>query len=342
MKDTILILIGAAFLLILALSSAVSFYAHIPRDHGQEEVLFFIEEGESVREIAGNLKKEELISHEDMFIMYAFLHDIHTSLQAGAYKIPSPVSISELADMFSSGKVAQEALTVPEGWNLRDIAFSLMTRGVIESEEELFALTGAPREEEGFSAFREEFSFLQEKPQDVSLEGYLFPDTYHLPSKASAEDVVRLMLQNFESKLSPELQEEISHQEKDLFEVLTVASLIEKEVREEEDKTIVSGIIWKRIEAGMPLQIDATITYITGKRDTAVSSQETRIPSLYNTYENIGLPKGPIANPGMESILAALHPQESPYWFYLSTPEGDTIFSETFQEHVRAKEKYLR
>ena len=109
-----------------------------------------------------------------------------------------------------------------------------------------------------------------------------------------------------------------------------------------EDKKIVSGILWKRIKAGMPLQVDATISYNTGKNTTKVFRSELQIDSPYNTYKYLGLPKGPICNPGIESITAAIYPEKSGFWYYLSTPEGETIFSATLEQHNIAKAKHLK
>ena len=149
------------------------------------------------------------------------------------------------------------------------------------------------------------------------------------------------MRDNFDKKLTTDLREEIQKQGKTIFEIVTMASLIEKEVREKEDKEIVSGILWKRLKNNIPLQVDATISYITGKQTTKISREETQIDSPYNTYKYLGLPIGPICNPGIDSIKAAIYPKNSQHWYYLSTSEGKTIFSETLEEHNLAKAKYL-
>ena len=150
------------------------------------------------------------------------------------------------------------------------------------------------------------------------------------------------MLENFDLKLTLELRQEIASQEKTIFEIVTMASLLEKEVRTLDDRKLVAGILWKRLENKVPLQVDATVAYITGKKTTKVSKEDTEIDSAYNTYKYLGLPLGPICNPGIESIVASLYPQDSNYWYYLSTPEGETIFSRTLQEHNIAKAKYLK
>ncbi|MDP2741586.1 MAG: endolytic transglycosylase MltG, partial [bacterium] len=158
----------------------------------------------------------------------------------------------------------------------------------------------------------------------------------------SAEDILKNILANFEKKLTPELKEAIALQKKSVFEIITMASIIEKEVKTMDDKKIVSGILWKRRDSGMPLQVDATVNYITGKNHKSALIEDTKIDSFYNTYKYKGLPLGPISNPGIDSILSAVYPTESKYWYYLSAVSGETIFSETFREHNIAKAKYLK
>jgi UPF0755 protein len=148
------------------------------------------------------------------------------------------------------------------------------------------------------------------------------------------------MLSNFSKKLNTGLREQIISQKKTVFEIITMASVIEKEVRTMDDKKIVSGIFWKRLETDMALQSCATVNYITGKNDPGVSLKDLEIDSPYNTYKYRGLPKGPISNPGLDSILSAIYPDQSKYWYYLSTSTGKIIFSKTFAEHRAAQAKY--
>jgi len=148
------------------------------------------------------------------------------------------------------------------------------------------------------------------------------------------------MLDNFDNKFSVTLREEVTKQGKTLFEILTVASILEKEVRTAKDMKIASGIFWKRMRIGMPLQVDATTIYSLGHND--LESSDLKDDSPYNTYLNKGLPAGPISNPGLKAIKAALYPIESPYFFYLSKRTGETVFSKTFEDHKRAINLYLR
>jgi UPF0755 protein len=314
----------------------------------QTEKLFLIKRGEGIEEISVNLEKEGLIRSKASLKAYIFLTGRVKKLQAGEYLLSPSMTVSEIIEKFVYGNTVKEKITIIEGWNLRDIGWHLENKGMFQAEE-LFELVGFPMIDYSKITdlpnpqdFSQEYDFLKDKPKGLGLEGYLFPDTYYIGKGATIEEIVRVALDNFDEKLTLELREEISKQDKTIFEIITAASLIEKEVRTIEDKKIVSGILWKRLAAGIPLQIDATITYITGKKTTRISKEETQIDSSYNTYKYRGLPLGPICNPGFESILASVYYKSSDYLYYLSTPEGKTIFSETLEEHNIAKAKYLK
>ncbi len=158
---------------------------------------------------------------------------------------------------------------------------------------------------------------------------------------SSKPEGVKYFLENFGKKFTP-YQNKAVLAGKKIFEIITMASLLEKEVNTFDDKKMVSGILWKRLENKIPLQVDATISYVTGKRTTRISIEETKIDSPYNTYKYLGLPIGPISNPGLESILAAISPQKSDFWYYLSTPEGETIFNKTLEDHNVDRAEFLR
>jgi len=281
-----------------------------------EEKLFSVEKGQGLFQIAENLEKEGLIKSKYFFVFYVFIQGKVKKLQAGEYELNSLMSIAEIAQKIISGDIVKEEITIIEGWSLKDIGFYFENRGMFQAEE------------------------LYDERAD--LEGYFFPDTYQIRRGATLEEIINKAVDNFNKKLTPELRNEIERQGKTIFEIVTMASLIKKEVRTKEDKELVSGILWKRLENNIPLQVDATITYITGKKTTKISIEETQIDSPYNTYKYLGLPIGPICNPGLESILAAMYPKSSEYWYYLSTPEGETIFSKTLEEHNIAKAKYLK
>jgi len=337
-------------LIIVSLAGGLfAFGVYAPQDlFSKEEITFTIEKGKGSREIALGLQERGLIRWGPLFRAYVLLKGISGNLKAGDYKIYTSMNIPQIAEKFYRGEVIKEEITIIEGWNLRDVAFYFENRGMFQAEE-IWEVAGFPALDYSKSIaiapikdLSSEYDFLKDKPENVNLEGYLFPDTYEVNKDDSVEEIILKMLDNFGKKLAPEIRAEIEKQGKTIFETITMASLIEKEVKTPEDKKIVSGILWKRLKVGMPLQVDATISYITGKKTTKISKEETGIESFYNTYKFQELPLGPICNPGLESILASLCPEESQYWYYLSTPEGETIFSKTLEEHNSAKAKYLK
>jgi UPF0755 protein len=334
------------FILIIFFISYSFLLIYLPLNFPSGEKIVEIEKGRGSREIADFLEKEGVIRSKFFFLLYLFLTRKSSDLKPGFYSFKSPINILQVVEKLVKGDIIKERFTIIEGWNLRDIGLYFEDKGISPAEK-FWALAGSPALnplENNFVPlidFSKEYEFLADKPKNVGLEGYLFPDTYEFIKGEALENIVRKMLNNFDRKLKPEIREEIQRQGKSIYSVVIMASLLEKEVRTLEDKKIVSGILWKRLENNMPLQVDATITYLTGKKTTRISVEETQIDSPYNTYKHKGLPVAPISNPGLQSILAAVYPQESPYWYYLSTPEGETIFSTTLKEHNIAKAKYL-
>lgn len=339
-----------AYIIFLVIAIALFIFIaqgiYFPADKEAASKSIIIEKGQGGKEIARVLEKEGIVKWAPFFRIYLLTMGEQENLKAGEYSLSPSMTISEIVEKMVKGEVLKKKVTIIEGWNLRDLGWHLEEKGIAQAEE-LFELAGFPATD--YSEVKDlpspkgfDFPFLSEKPDSVGLEGYLFPDTYEILPGEGVEDFVLRVLDNFDKKVYTEIKEEVNSREGTLFEILTMASLIEKEVRGEEDKRIVSGILWKRLDIGMPLQVDATIGYITGKKTTKISKNETEIDSPFNTYRYKGLPLGPICNPGLESIKAALNPKESSYWYYLSTPEGETIFSNTLQEHNRAKARYLK
>jgi len=320
---------------------------YLPKSTTLEERIINIEKGQGSKEIAFNLKKEGLIRSEILFRLYVLTTGQAGKLQAGTYFFTTLMNVPQIVEKLVKGEVMKEKITIIEGWNLRDIGFYFEGKGMFQAEE-FWELVGFPLIDYSKTEdiplpidFSQDFDFLGDKPKYIGLEGYFFPDTYEISKGATLEEIVKKILNNFDKKFTP-YRNEVSGTGLTIFEVVTMASLIEKEVQTPEDKKLVSGILWKRLKNGMPLQVDATISYITGKKTTKISIEETKIDSPYNTYKYKGLPLGPICNPGLESITAAIYPKDSDFWYYLSTPEGTTIFSETLEKHNSAKAEYLK
>lgn len=304
-------IIGVVFLLLI---SYFCFQIYVPVNPDSNEIIIYtVQKGWGDEEIADNLKDLGIVRSSYFFKLYNILSLKHRSLQAGEYNLSTRMSIHQIANKMFQGDTIKDTVVIVEGWDINDIAKYLETKNIC-TQSYFVSLTKAK-----------------------GLEGYLFPDTYEIAKGATCEDILSAMRANFDRKLTSELRAEIVKQKKTVSDIVIMASLIEKEVITLQDKKIVSGILWKRLSIGMPLQVDATIVYITG--DPNISKADKAINSPYNTYMYRGLPKGPISNPGLDSIIAAIYPTQTNYLYYLT--DGKTIFSETLDEHNAAKAKYL-
>lgn len=247
------------------------------------------------------------------------------------------------------------SVSIPEGRNLKEIKELLIGKN-LAVQDNFYNFSGEPKkdyrlEDSSFwpKDYSLQFSFLKDKPKYYGLEGYLFPDTYRFFEDASADDIIVKMLENFDSKLSQKMRADISKQGRTIFEIITMASLIEKEAPinyrtgDNEDAKIISGIFWNRLKSGQALQSCATLAYILGENKPQYSEADTKIDSPFNSYLYRGLPPAPISNPGILAIEAAIYPTENNYNFFL-TPAGtsDIVFSRTYEEHLINKNKYLR
>jgi UPF0755 protein len=299
--------------------------------------VFSIEKGQGAKEIAFNLENQGLIKNMLLFRVYVLSANKSKQLKAGDYTLNPCMAIPEIVESFVSGDVIKQKITIIEGWTIEIIGGYLEEKGIIERGKFFYGLNSVLDKKD----FSNDFVFLPKGQGVEKLRGFLFPDTYYIYKGMGVEQIARMMLENFDAKLTQDLEQDIGKQDKTIYDIITMASLIEKEVRTMEDKKIVSGILWKRMEIGMPLQVDATISLITGIRSTKISRKQLEKDSPYNTYKYLGLPIGPICNPGIESITAAIYPETSEFWYYLSTPEGETIFSATLEQHNIAKAKYL-
>lgn len=351
-RKRIYFFLASCFLLLASMASLAANELYRPHTSYKSSRSVEITPGLGAGKIANVLKKEGVIRSKWTFMTYISWKNKTSGLKPGSY-VFGHASIPEIVRDLTHGGTNERAITIPEGWNLQEIAEYLEKENIVKKGQ-LLGLT----DYRGSASIVTKYSFQADRPKSEGLEGYLFPDTYRIFKDATAEDIVVKMLENFDRKLTPELRTEIARQGKSIFEIVTMASMIEKEVVSDEDRAIVSGILWKRLELGIGLQVDATIVYIKQQttnnlirpshqalgqqQTTKISIEDTKIDSPYNTYKYRGLPKGPIGNPGLSAIRAAIYSKESPYLYYLSAPDGKTIFSRTLEEHNEAKVKYLR
>lgn len=281
--------------------------------------VFRVESGRTLGEISEQLQKEHFIKSAPVFKLFFSLFSGETGAKAGNYFFDRPLSLWDIKNRLAEGVygIAPVRATIPEGWTVKDIGFYFENLGIFQAKD--FYLPYA------------------------DLEGRLFPDTYFFDADNITPQVVAdAMLANFESKITPAIKAEIKSQGKTLAQIIIMASLIEKEVSDPNDRKVVSGILWKRLEIGMPLQVDASLTYAIGKNTFELTDADLKTNSPYNTYAHYGLPPGAISNPGLDAIMAAIYPAKTSYLYYLSDKDGRTYFAATFDEHVRNKLKYLK
>lgn len=283
--------------------------------------VFTIETGESMDQITRSLASEDLIRNRVVFYMVVKQLGIEKQIQAGDFRLSQSMDVYEIARALTHG-TQDKWVTIIEGLRKEEIAEALAKKfGISEVE------------------------FVKAAP-----EGYLFPDTYSAPSQASADTLITLLTNTFNQKYQAEVAPKTAHLNMTKEQIVTMASLVEREARTEEDRRMVASILLKRIANDWPLQLDATVQYAIGyqpvektwwKRDLTVD--DLKVNSPYNTYLNKGLPPGPICNPSISSLLAVANADpETPYWYYLSEPGGTTHFAKTLEEHDANIQKYLR
>jgi UPF0755 protein len=327
-KKTLVIFVLCSLFFVLGL--AWFFWASSPAcsDSCQNKI-FIVKKGESLGEIAQNLEDERLVRSSLAFQFVAAKLGITRDIQAGDFRLNPKMSPEEIAQELTLGTL-DRWITLIEGWRREEITEEIAAG--LEGEESLF----------------NQIEFLS---LTGNLEGKLFPDTYLVPKDADAQRVVEMLTTNFEKKTS-----DLGSDRKTLI----LASIIEREAKFTEDRPIVAGILLNRLNIGMALQTDAAVQYAVGSEcevkrlrlpngltecewwSKNLSKEDLKINSPYNTYLNIGLPPAPICNPGLASIKAALHPQETDYWFYLSDRQGKMHYAKTLEEHNQNIEKYLR
>jgi UPF0755 protein len=278
-----------------------------------KEVVFEVEPGQAASTVAARLSERGIIKGARAFALFVRLTGAGSSIKAGTFALKEGMSYAAILSALTVPAAAEEVeITIPEGYTARQIGE--VARAALPHV--------TPEEWEVASA---------------GSEGYLFPDTYRFHADASAADVVGKLRATFDIRLG----ENGIAQGADFAKSVILASILEREVRGPQDMAMVSDVFRKRLAAGMPLQADSTVNYATGVNRPSVTYEDLRVDSPYNTYKYPGLPPGPIGNPGIEAIKAALNPTKNPYYYFLTTPEGEVKYARTFEEHL-ANRRFLR
>ena len=310
-----------------------------------DKVVFEVKQGETVGELVDRLEQEQVIRNAGIFKLYLRFKSLDKKVNYGEFEVASPITTARVAQALSKPGLSERVITILPGWSLKEIGEYLETEG-IGTKDEFYALVGRPGRNYKITAekapeIKTDLRILADKPWYVSYEGYFAPDTYRIYKNSTVADVVNRLLQEREKQITDEMWGDMKKQDKSFFDILTMASVLEREARDFEEMAIVSDIFWRRHEINWALQSCATVNYITGKNDPGISLEDKEIESAFNTYKYPGLPLGPISNPGIDAIRAAIYPQENDYWYFLTGEDAQMYYAETLEGHNLNKAKYL-
>lgn len=317
-KRIILEVIAFAFILWMVIIMLVP-------QSSKHSVTVEIPRGSTAGDIAGILAGKGVIRSAFGFKLLVRIKQSGAAMKPGAYKLDRSMTPSAIIDKIARGDAVSKWLTIPEGFTVRQVADRIG--------------------EERFGRASRFYTLAHDKGADFptvfrhpgsSLEGYLFPDTYLVSTGETEEGIIRDMLDCFNRKAYQPLAGEIQASGVNLHDTITLASLIEREARVPKDRPLISAVLRNRLTQKMRLEVDATVLYALGKHKARVLYSDLEVDSPYNTYRNFGLPPGPIANPGMDAIKAAIHPAAVDYLYYVAKLDGSHVFSKTFDEHKHA------
>ena len=324
MKKTFLL-----FGLLLVLVGSGFFVFDQPAGDSRTRHIINIPSGIAFSKVAGLLYEKELLSNKDWFIWMARLRRADRKVHPGEYELHAGLRPTEILNRLVDGQVYYHSVTIPEGYTVKQIATVLADKELVEREK--------------FIQLTQDQNFIKSLNLETkSLEGYLFPDTYFLTRSTSEEEIIKTFVDRLWEAFTPELIARGKEIGMTVQEVLTLASVVEKETGLSKERSMVSGVFHNRLRKNIPLQSDPTVIYALETFDGNIRKRDLSVKSPYNTYRVRGLPPGPIANPGEAAIRAALYPTPSDYVYFVSRNDGSHEFSVTLAEHNRAVEKYQK
>ncbi|MHB0870396.1 MAG: endolytic transglycosylase MltG [Chloroflexota bacterium] len=307
-----------------------------PARPGEAEARSFaVRKGETTSEIADRLQSEGLIRDARVFRYMADLNGVAAELAAGEYELSAGMRPSEIMDTMAEGRTrALPLLTIPEGWRAEEIAERLAARRIGSPEQFMAAVLQG----------RSSLPALASRPPGASLEGYLFPDSYSVDEKATGDGMATRMVEQFEARFTPEMREKADRLGMTIHQIVILASVIEREAVIPSERPLMAGVFYNRLREGMPLQSDPTVQYAVATSDPQsrkqngwwkkeLTVQDLEIDSPYNSYRYPGLPAGPICDPGLASLQAAVEPITTDYLYFVARPDGSHAFAETLEEH---------
>lgn len=290
--------------------------------------LIMIKEGMTTADIATLLHEKKLVKDPEAFRMEARFKNLADKLQAGPYQIEGGLSNSQIVDVMVKGHIKQIRFTVPEGFTVVKTAKKLEAEGLGKADKFIAAAKDyAP------------YAYMQTDNPNVlfKAEGFIFPATYDFPVGISEEDMLKIMVEQFDKKMQESgVAKTVQEKNLNMRDVVNMAAMVEMEAVFPEEQPRIAGVFLKRVAIGMPIQSDTTIQYILGAQKEIITFADTEIQNPYNTYQNMGLPPGPIASPGLKAIQAVLAPEDNEYLYFVAEKDGHHRFTKTYKEHLQA------
>jgi len=325
----------------LALSVYLNFRASdltTPAGTNTDPITFTIESGEGLNSIGNRLQSAKLVKDPDLFKRYLQYNGLDAGIEAGNFVLNQAMTIPQIGKVLQEGRIEELTVTIPEGKRIEEVAEIAASQAPISATEFLkLAQNPIP--------WKAQYPFLNDLPADATLEGYLFPDTYRLPKdKVSAKDLINRMLSNFDKKVTPQMRADVQAAGRTLWDVIRLASIVEREAAVAGERPRIAGVYLNRLSDGVALDADPTIQYALGQSRSPgtwwfiglTQDDYHSVVSPYNTYLNPGLPPGPIANPGLSSIEAAIHPEKHDYYYFRAScaQDGTHRFARTLEEQA--------
>lgn len=303
------------------------------------KVVFEVKTGEIVPLLADRLKSEGVIRNAWLFKEYLAVKRLDTKINIGEFEVSHHITLARIAEAIVKPGNNEKIITIIPGWTIHDIAQYFEIQGMFQAEE-ITEYVGLPAVNYRNSKLVKpkidlDLKILKDKPAYISYEGYLAPETYRIYKNATVKDIIQKLLTEREKQIAAEMWNDIEKQGKSFFEILTMASILEREVKNVQDKKLVADIFWRRYDKNWALQADSTVHYAVGKigaGELFTTDEDRASLSPWNTYKYSGLPLGPISNPSLESIKAALYPEKNDYWYFLTGKDGVVHYAKTLEE----------
>lgn len=322
------LLAGAVVLIALGVGVRFWYEAYGDRSRPVIPTDVVVQHGASSGEVAALLGQRGVIANPLLFRVLARLRHVDRDLEAGEYVFPAHQTLDQILQELLIGRArVARWVTIPEGFTSAEIADALAAHRL-----------GA---EPAYASYFERQTIVLGGVRTKSLEGYLFPSTYLFPLAVTPEAAASILVDQFRKELPSDAERQARQLGFTLPQVVTVASLVEREAKADDERALIAGVIYNRLRKGMPLQVDASLEYAFPYHKTVITQADLRIDSPYNTYVHTGLPPTPIANPGLPSLLGALHPERTDYYYYVYKGNGHHAFARTLGEHNANVERYL-